>query len=250
MSSFKDYFSVQSTHYRDFRPTYPESMFHFLAEMSPGHSLAWDCATGNGQAARSLVPFFKRIIATDASAQQIQNALPDEKIDYRVSPAEQIGIDDHSVDLITVAQAFHWFNAEKFFLETERVLKPGGVLAIWSYRLHTITPEIDRIVLKYYDEILGSYWPPERKMVDQDYAEIQFPFKSVPIPEGFSMEAQWDFSHLLGYLRTWSAAKLFVQKNQTEALGLILEELAEAWGDTNQKKRTVIWPLNLIVRRK
>lgn len=231
MSRFKDYFSVQSTDYRDFRPTYPTVLFQFIANIAPGQALAWDCATGNGQAAVSLAAFFRKIIGTDASARQIQSALPHPKIEYRVCPAEHTDLETNSVDLITVAQALHWFDHKKFFLETQRVSKPKGILAIWSYRLHRITPEIDEIILKYYDAILGNYWPQERKMVDNDYAGIDCPFTPVAVPEAFNMRAYWNFSHLLGYLNTWSAARLYSQKNQTNAFALIQDELAGAWGD-------------------
>lgn len=248
MTTFKDYFSGHSESYSQFRPTYPPDLFRVIAKLTESHDLAWDCATGNGQAAVALAPYFNQIIASDASAQQIEHATQNPKIKYLVSPAESIQAEPDSIDLITVAQGMHWFDIEKFFKETERVLKPGGILAVWSYRLHQITSAIDAVVLKYYDNILGRYWPPERKMVDERYKGIVFPFEPVDLPE-FEMTAEWSFYHLIGYLKTWSAAKLYFQKHESEALEFVIDELAEAWGKPDLT-RPVIWPLNVIVRRK
>ncbi len=248
MTQFKDYFSTHSETYGLFRPVYPEALFRFLAQVAPARARAWDCATGTGQAASGLAPYFDQVIATDASRPQIEHAVAHSRVAYSVAPAEQSPLADKSIDLIAVAQAFHWFDMEKFFGEVERVLKPAGILAVWSYRLHRITPEIDAVVHKYYDKILGAYWPPERKLVDNEYGEINFPYEPLVTP-GFIMEAEWAFAHLAGYLKTWSAAKLYQQKHRAEALDIVFDELAAAWGDPDQT-RLAVWPLNVITRRK
>src|SRR5438132_5354114 len=97
---FKDHFSGLAAEYAKFRPHYPDELFEYLALISPRRELAWDCATGNGQAAVGLARHFDRVTATDASAQQIESAEPDERISYRVAPAEASAIDSASVDLI------------------------------------------------------------------------------------------------------------------------------------------------------
>ena len=153
--SFEDLFSKQAEEYAQYRPRYPDALFEYLASVAPGHALAWDCATGNGQAALSLAPYFERVVGTDASESQIANAQPHEKITYRVARAEQTDFEDHSVDLITVAQAIHWFDLDAFYAEAKRVLRPGGVLAAWTYYESEIEPAIDRVARKYESEVVG-----------------------------------------------------------------------------------------------
>jgi SAM-dependent methyltransferase len=242
---FKDYFSEKASAYSKFRPGYPPELFEYLASVAVAHETAWDCATGAGQAALGLTPFFDRIIATDASEKQIANGVPHGRIVYRVTPAENSGIDSDSVDLIVVAQALHWFEFDKFYAEVRRVLKPGGVIAVWSYSLLRVAPSVDRIIGRFNTEVVGPFWPPERSYVDGGYLTVPFPFTELPGPE-FKMETRWSLEHLIGYLSTWSSVKRFKDKHQTDPIETIDEDLKTVWGRP-EDIRLVVWPINLRV---
>ena len=174
--TFKDRFSAHASDYARFRPHYPRALFAYLADIASERECAWDCATGNGQAAVALGEFFHHVIATDASENQVANGQPHDRVTYRVASAEQSGLPKASVDLVTVAQALHWFDREAFFAEAQRVLKPHGVLAVWCYNLFRIAPEIDRLVETFYRETVGPYWDFERRLVETGYRTIEFPF--------------------------------------------------------------------------
>jgi SAM-dependent methyltransferase len=206
--SFKAHFSKQAAGYTRFRPTYPQQLFDYLGNIAPSRQLAWDCGTGNGQAAVGLGSVFDSVIATDASEKQITNAALHERLDYRVAPAEDSGIDSGTVDLIMVAQALHWFDLSRFYAEAQRVLKPDGVLAASAYNLLQIEPVIDKVVNRYYYEVIGSFWPPERKLVER-FADLPFTFHKIDPPK-FEMRALWNLDHLVGYLRTWSSTQRFI----------------------------------------
>jgi ubiquinone/menaquinone biosynthesis C-methylase UbiE len=238
--SFKDHFSKQATDYAKFRPGYPQELFDYLGSIAPSHKLAWDCGTGNGQAAVGLASVFGRVIATDASEKQIANAEPHERVEYCVAPAENTGIKSGTVDLIMVAQALHWFDLDRFYAEARRVLKPNGVLAASAYNLLQIQPAIDKIVNRYYYEVVGPFWPPERKLVE-NFADLPFPFHEIE-PRKFEMTAQWDLEHLMGYLRSWSSTQRFISAKGGDPLKHIADELRGAWGDP-QQMRKVTWPL-------
>jgi len=242
--TFKDHFSRQAADYAKFRPRYPEELFDYLASIAPGRQLAWDCGTGNGQASVGLATVFDRVIATDASEKQISNAQPHKRVEYRVAPAENCDIASGKVDLIMVAQALHWFDLDLFYAEARRVLKPNGVLAVSAYNLLHINPAIDQIVNRYYFEVVGPFWPPERKLVEQ-FADLPFPFHEIDPPE-FEMTAQWNLEHLVGYLRSWSATQRFIAANKRDPLEAIADDLRAAWGDPGQMRK-VVWPLILRV---
>lgn len=244
---FKDYFSKQASEYTKYRPRYPETLFEYLAMLTAGHQLAWDCATGGGQAALGLTPYFEQVIATDASEEQIGNAIEHNKITYVVAPAERTEIDSNSIDLIVVAQALHWFDLDKFYGEVKRVLKAGGVIGAWSYSLLGISPSIDALLDKFYTDVVGSFWPPERRLVDDKYQSIPFPFEELTAPQ-FNMEADWSLEHLIGYLGTWSAVQKFKDKNNFDPLEVFAEDLKLAWGRPEDEKR-VTWPINMRVGR-
>jgi len=247
MTGFKDYFSGVSSSYRDFRPHYPENLFEHLADIAPSCSTAWDCATGSGQAARMLVRHFDRVIATDASASQIKNAETAERVMYRVEPAESTGIETDTVDLVTVAQALHWFDLPAFEQEVRRVCKPNAVLAIWSYAILQSKPPIDTVIEKIYNGILGNYWTDERRIVEQGYKDVLFPFEVLESPY-FAMGAQWPLDHMLGYLSTWSATKRYKDRNGEDPIAMIADELTHAWGDP-QSRLNVSWPLTVKIWR-
>jgi SAM-dependent methyltransferase len=244
---FKDHFSRQAADYAIFRPGYPQELFDYLGSIAPSRQLGWDCGTGNGQAAAGLASVFDRVIATDASEKQIANALPHEQVEYRVAAAENSGIQSGTIDLIMVAQALHWFDLDRFYAEAQRVMKPDGVVAASAYNLLHIEPAIDEIVNRYYNEVVGPFWPPERELVEQ-FADLPFPFHEIDPPK-FQMTTQWNLDHLLGYLRTWSSTQRFIVAKGSDPLEQIADELRRAWGDS-QQTRKVIWPLILRIGTK
>jgi SAM-dependent methyltransferase len=242
--TFKDHFSKQAADYAEFRPRYPRELFEYLGSVTSNRMVAWDCATGNGQAAVELAEVFDRVIATDASEKQIANAELHERVEYRIEPAEESDIESDSIDLIMVAQALHWFDLDRFYAAALRVLKPDGVLAASAYNLLTVEPAIDEVVNRYYFEVVGPFWPPERVLVEK-FEELPFPFSEIQTPS-FEMRAQWNLEHLMGYLRSWSATQRFIAATQRDPLDEIADELRAAWGDTKQTRR-IIWPLTLRV---
>jgi ubiquinone/menaquinone biosynthesis C-methylase UbiE len=243
---FKDHFSKQAAEYAKFRPQYPQELFRYLATIAPGTELAWDCATGNGQAAVALAEVFDRVIATDASEEQIRNAEPHSRVECRVASAEESGIEPGTIDLVTIAQALHWFELKRFYAEVRRVLKPEGVIAASAYNLLHVEPAIDAVINHYYFDIVGAYWPPERALVEK-FEELPFPFPEIAAP-AFEMTADWNVEHLIGYLRTWSATQRFMAANQTDPLIDLEEELRAEWGNREQFRR-VVWPLTVRVGR-
>lgn len=245
--TFKDHFSGHADDYTRYRPSYPHAVFAWLAAQVPQHERAWDCATGNGQAAVGLAEFFADVVATDASDSQIAAAKPHARVRYAVAPAERSDLAARSLDLITVGQALHWFDFTAFYAEAARVLKPGGVLAAWSYGLMQITPAVDAAVWRLYEPIVGPYWPPERRYVEERYRSLPFPFREIAVP-AFAMEALWTLEQLTGYLGTWSAVRRYRKEQGGDPLALIADELSAAWGDA-ETARKVVWPMFMRVGR-
>lgn len=245
--NFKDHFSKQADEYAKYRPVYPAALFEYLAALAPSHALAWDAGTGSGQAAIGFADFFDRVIATDPSEAQVRNAAPHPKVIYKVSAAEQSDLVEHSVDLVTVAQALHWIDLGHFYAEARRVLKPAGVLAVWCYGLNEIESGVDEIVRHYYRDVVGPYWPPERRLIDEHYRTVPFPFIE-QTPPGFYMEAEWTLDEYLGYLGTWSATQRYRQQQGADPLPALRAELLHAWG-APQAKRVVKWPIHLRIGR-
>jgi len=239
--SFKDYFSGHAQRYASFRPGYPKALFDFVSSLPRGHSLVWDCATGNGQAAVDLAGRFERVIATDASASQLEHATPHPKIEYRQAPAERSGLPDGSADLVTVATAVHWFDFDRFYTEVKRVLAPGGAVAVWAYNLPRVSPEMDVLTDRLSYEIVRPWWPPERRWVDEEYRTLPFPFKEVQVPE-LCIEERWDLERYLLYIGTWSATNRYLQEKGSDPRDLIRGEMEKAWGDPDQE-RAVRWPI-------
>jgi ubiquinone/menaquinone biosynthesis C-methylase UbiE len=239
---FKDHFSKQAAEYAKFRPRYPKELFRWLGSVAPANKLAWDCATGSGQAAVELADAFEQVIATDASEKQVANAERHPRIEYRIATAEESGLEPNTADLITVAQALHWFDLARFEAEARRVAKAGGIVAAWAYKLATVSPAVDAIVNRYYSDVVGPYWPAERLLVEK-FEELPFEFDRLDSPP-FEMMAEWRVEHLLGYLRTWSATQRFMAAEQRDPLEEVEGELREAWG---QDVRRVVWPLTVRV---
>ncbi|MEO1246614.1 MAG: class I SAM-dependent methyltransferase [Pseudomonadota bacterium] len=220
-------------------------MFAALEEQLPAPAVALDCATGSGQLAIGLAGFCERVIATDASAEQIEQAMPHPRVSYRVAAAEQSGLPAASVDLMTVGQALHWFDHARFAAEASRVIREGGLLVCASYAVCEITPDIDRIVDRLYTDLLDPFWPPERGMVENGYADIALPGTPLALPR-LAMSETWSVADMLGYLRTWSASKRYQRRHRADPVGLIAAELENAWGAGTRK---VSWPLTVRASR-
>jgi ubiquinone/menaquinone biosynthesis C-methylase UbiE len=247
--SFSDHFSGVSSAYAEFRPRYPDSLFQWLVELPGGRHLAWDCATGSGQAAVALALRFERVIATDASAEQIAAATRHPRVDYRVAPAEASGLESESVDLVTVAQALHWLDRPAFFAEARRVLRSDGVIAAWTYGNPRLDDtRADEVLQRFTSQTLGPYWPPERALVETEYRTIAFPFAEIE-PPAFEMEAQWTLPALLGYVGTWSAATRFRSAKGYDPMAELEAGLQRFWGDPETPRR-IEWPLALRIGRR
>jgi SAM-dependent methyltransferase len=236
----KDLFSRQSSAYARFRPTYPEALFDWLAEVAPARRLAVDVGAGNGQAARALADRFERVVAVDPSEAQLAQAPAHERVTYRCGAAEATGLDAGVADLMVAAQAFHWFDHPRFFVEAERVVRPGGVVAVWCYDLARITPEVDAVVHDLAQVRLGPYWEPERRLVADGYRGVTFPFAELA-PPPFEMRLTWRLEQLVGYLGTWSPLTRYRAQHGESALDAVLPALDRAWAGAPE--RPVSWPL-------
>jgi len=232
--SQKDLFSEHASLYAAFRPTYPETLYEFIFRHLKDNNIAWDCATGNGQVAQYLSNHFKKVYGTDISRQQLDNAFNASNIEYSVSPAEKTPFEDHQVDLITVGQALHWFNREQFYEEVKRVGKPGALLAVWGYALLYIEPDIDTIIMDFYENIVGPYWDNARTLVEQEYKTISFPFEEIETPS-FSIDVQWTLDHLTGYLESWSATQKYMKSNNSNPVPALIERIKTFWAEGETK---------------
>jgi len=227
----KDNFSSQSDKYAQFRPTYPDALYTYLLSIVPARDDAWDCGTGNGQVAQVLAKSFKKVAATDISRQQIENAFMHERIEYSVQPAENTSFPDNSFDLITVAQAIHWFDFDAFYKEVIRTIRNKGVLAVIGYGLIQLSPSMDRVMAAFYRDVVGPYWDKERKYIDDNYRTIPFPFDETTSPS-FENALEWTFQHLIGYIGTWSAVKHYQKATGNHPVDLVYDDLKKAWGDS------------------
>lgn len=244
--SFKDHFSGHAADYARYRPTYPSSLFEFLAAHAPGRRLAWDCATGNGQVAVALVGVMERVVASDASIRQVEQGESHPRVSYRVEHAERCSLPDACTDLVTCAQALHWLDVDRFNDEVRRVLRPGGLFAAWCYANVTVTPEVDAVVARLYRDLVGPYWPAERRIVESGYRDLPFPFERIAAPD-FLLDAQWSLERFAGYLGTWSASRRYREARGRDPVAEIAGDLARAWGP--ESARSVRWPLSLRVGR-
>ncbi len=245
MARFADHFSPQADRYARFRPSYPAELFTGLADLAPGRSLAWDCATGNGQVAVDLAEHFSRVVATEPSLRQLAHRLRHERVGYVRSTARASALGAGSADLVTVGQALHWFAGEPFFKEVRRVVRPGGVIAAWGYGLCSVSPEVDAVVDGFYDDEIGPFWPPERRYLDEEYRTLPFPFPEISMPR-FELVKSSTPVEFLGYLGTWSAVQRFRRSEGRDPMARIVEPMRRAWGGA---RRAVVWPLYLRVGR-
>ena len=244
---FHDHFSKQAEDYAEYRPAYPAALFDYLASITPATERAWDCGTGNGQAALALADRFRRVIATDASAEQIENAFPHHRIEYRVERAEQTTIKSESMDLITVGTAVHWFDFDAFYEEVRRAGKARAVLAVWTYFFPIIEPAVDQWLVQFYRETLDGYWPERMRYLEAHYRTLPFPFREIE-PPAFHIKAEWDLHNLLGFIASWSATRKYIEENGQCTLNEVFGELHAKWGDEH-RIREIRWPLYFRVGR-
>jgi hypothetical protein len=244
---FADHFSSGSSDYARFRPDYPDALFDWLAKTVRRRDLAWDCATGNGQAAVGLAGRFEEVLATDGSAAQLRAATRNPRVGYACAVAGHAPLGDHAVDLVTVAQALHWFDLGAFYGEVARVARGDAVIAVWSYGHTTVDPKIDAVIGSFYRDTIGKYWPAGRKHVENGYRDLAFPFARIDAPR-FEMSRRWSLGELLGYVGTWSAVKRYREAVGDAGIVEFAEKLARAWGEAS-KRREVRWPLTLRVGR-
>lgn len=249
LSDFKDLFSKQSKGYAISRPTYPKVLFDFIASLAQEKELAWDCATGTGQAAAFLGEYFDKVVASDASARQIENARARPNVRLAVFPAEKADLKDASVDIVTVAQALHWFRFDDFYREVRRVSKKNGVIAAWAYGHHSIGPHLDRVSQTFYKDAIAKYWPAEVKYVENRYEDIPFPFDQIATPN-FQIELEWSLHDLVGYLHTFSSVQKYIKENKSDPMERLYPDLKEAWEkDGTSERKKVTWPIYLKVGR-
>lgn len=241
----EDLFSRDPAGYARFRPRYPRELFAYLATLTPARQRAWDCATGNGQAAVGLADWFEEVIATDASAEQIACAERRENVRYMQAPAHRLDVPSECIDLVTVAQALHWFHLPSFYDEVRRVTTPGGVFAAWCYHHVIIDERVDRVIRRLMLETVGPYWPQGRALVEERYATISFPFEEIETPT-FTIDTAWSLEDLLGYISTWSAVHRYREATGSDPVGAVQADLTEAWGRTSER-RAVSWPIYLRV---
>jgi ubiquinone/menaquinone biosynthesis C-methylase UbiE len=237
----KDNFSKQASEYSKFRPEYPDEMIDYLVSFVKKKGVALDIATGNGQVAHKLSRFFETVYGVDISQNQLENAIPRENIIYKVASAENTFFKNQEFDLITVAQAVHWFDFDLFYKEVCRILKPDGIFAVIGYGLFSTNEESDKIVKDFYYNIIGPYWDAERKYLDENYKTIPFPFDEIVV-EPFENKLTWTFEELIGYLETWSATQHYISKNNQNPLDLIYNDLKTSWEKSDKK---VTFPLLL-----
>jgi SAM-dependent methyltransferase len=241
---FKDHFSERAAIYATYRPLYPDVFFAQVAALVPVRAVALDCGTGNGQAALGLARHFARVVAIDPSAPQIANATPNERVEYRIARAEESGLPDSSVDLVTAAQALHWFDTASFFAEARRVLRPHGAVVVWGYG----DPVLDTIPLHttlhaFNRGVMETYWAPERRLLLEGYRTVTFPFREAGFPR-FVLEMRWTLPELAGYLRTWSAVGRYIAEHNRDPVDDVESALALYWDDP-EKPRIVRWPLHV-----
>ena len=245
--TFKDHFSVTASGYAAHRPVYPRGVAEALAARSPGRALVWDAGCGSGQLSVVLGEVFDQVAATDASAAQIAEAVPHPRVRYAVAPAEVSGLANGSVDCAVAAQAAHWFDLDAYYREVRRVARPGGLVALVTYAVMEVDPQIEKLVEQFYWHTLEGHWPPERKLVEEGYRSLPFPFEPVKAP-GLALEHRWNADQMLGYVGTWSAVQSLKKAGRGNELERFGQELRAAWGDPAQE-RVVRWPLSLRLGR-
>jgi len=239
----RNWFAQGGDAYARYRPDYPDELVRLLARVSPDTRMALDVGCGNGQFTCQLADHFDAVVGLDPSADQLAHAVPHARVQYRGAPAEQLGVADHSISLITAAQAAHWFDLPRFYEEVRRVGVKGAKLALISYGVARLEAGLNERFLAFYKEEIGPYWPPERRLVDSGYAELAFPFYEQPVPRQ-ELRREWDAHAFLGYISTWSATRRARDAGKEQMLVAFSNDLLTLWGDPN-RSRTIVWPINI-----
>lgn len=245
MNDAKNWFDQDGPSYKAFRPQYPDVLADYLAGLVRAPASVLDIGCGSGQLTQMLVGRFHDVTGIDPSNEQISNAENRSGVKYLVGTAEKIDLPNQSVDVICAAQAVHWFDRKQFYDEVKRIAKPGGFIALISYGLLGLEPDLNKRFQQFYHDEIGPFWPPERKLVDRGYADIDFPFEEIAAPE-IDIKLNWDLPAFLGYLSTWSAVRHAKAQGAEALLIAYADDLAKAWGDA-EKKRPVVWPVNMRV---
>lgn len=248
MPSFKDHFSTHAALYAQARPTYPPELFAYLAPLLTRRDLAWDAGTGNGQAAVMLAEHFDRVIATDASAEQISHAVARSRVEYRVAAAEAADLEPASVDLITVAQALHWFDVDAFYANVRRILAPDGLLAVWCYSLPHVDDAVDAVMMHLYRDITRPYWPKDRDHIETRYENLPFPFDEIKPTSTFACRMTWTLANYVNYLTSWSGTQRYIKVHNRDPIDLVRTDLAAAWGNA-EMPRMVASPIHMRIGR-
>lgn len=238
--TFRDHFSSSSLAYARYRPGYPRELFEWIAAESPARDRAWDAATGSGQAAIGLAGFFAHVVATDASRAQLSAAASHPRVSYVRSTSEAPGLVASSVDAIVSAQAVHWFDMPAFFAEAARVGRRGALVAVWTYATLRISPDIDRALARFYSDVVGPYWPPERRLVEREYRDVALPFAPVSAPS-LTLRLEMTLASLEGYLGTWSATARYREAVGADPVAPFIATLAPLWG--SGATRVTEWPI-------
>ncbi|HEV2700656.1 MAG TPA: class I SAM-dependent methyltransferase [Steroidobacteraceae bacterium] len=228
-------FSVKADEYAASRPHYPRALLQYLVDLCPDTGRVWDCGTGSGQAAVALAEWFSQVDATDVSAQQIANAVPHGRVRYSVQAAEHTDFPDGCFSLVTVAQALHWFEFGRFWPEVQRVLRPRGILAAWTYTWPILSEALDLIVTRRLLSVIKDYWAPQNQLAWDAYATVPFPFEELAPPE-LGMEVSWDFYQFTAYLCTWSATRRCIEANGATFFEAFQRELEVQWGDPSRPR--------------
>jgi SAM-dependent methyltransferase len=239
----RNWFDQGGQAYARFRPEYPPELAQFLASVSPGTALAVDVGCGNGQLTAQLAAYFDKVLGADPSADQIAHAATHPRVQYVCAPAEQLPAADGSAQLITAAQAAHWFDLPRFYAEVRRVAAPHAALALVSYGVLRLDEALDARFSRFYRDEIGPYWPAERKLVDSGYADLPFPFEERAAPP-LAIRKTWRLDELLGYISTWSAVRSVREAGREDILQGFATDLAALWGDP-ARSRDVDWPINM-----
>lgn len=236
MKKVKDKFSDRSEFYKKFRPTYPQNLYDEILKVTSGRIACWDCGTGNGQVAVQLSNYFKTVYATDISENQISRAEKRNNIVYKIERSEKTSFRESHFDLITVAQAIHWFDLNAFYKEAKRVIINGGIICIWGYGLPRVDKTINELLDHFYWDVIGSYWNSERKHVDNEYKSIRFDFDEINIKKQFEIITKWTITEFEGYLNSWSSVHNYMFKNNINPVNLIMDKVLHKWDKDSKKE--------------
>lgn len=246
MSEGPDFSGVAAS-YAAVRPGYPPQLFAWLASLVSARDVAWDAATGSGQAALGLATHFERVIATDHSEAQILHARPHPRVEYRVAPAEASALPAGSIDLVVAAAALHWFDLPRFYREVRRVAREGAVLAAWTYHVAHAEPPLGAVLWPFYRDVVAPHFAAGARLVDDRYRGIELPGRPLEAPS-FEVSALWSASDVLRFVATWSGVQSYLRKTGRDPVAQLAGPLETLFG-TLDSRHEVRWPLYLHASR-